>query len=161
MSFNGFVNFGDIKGESTDKDHKDWVEVMGYHQSVSRPLSVEPKNVVPKTGPVHSEFHIVKLLDVASPKLYEACFTGKHIKEVTIEAVSAKGGKPYLKITLKDVLISGVADGADPSGPVQLPMETVSLAYGAIEFTYTRQKPDGSAADSVTGKWDLPEATAA
>ncbi len=24
-AFNGFVNFGDIKGESTDKDHKDWV----------------------------------------------------------------------------------------------------------------------------------------
>ena len=26
MAFNGFVNFGDIKGESTDKDHKDWVQ---------------------------------------------------------------------------------------------------------------------------------------
>jgi hypothetical protein len=22
---NAFVNFGDIKGESTEKDHKDWV----------------------------------------------------------------------------------------------------------------------------------------
>jgi hypothetical protein len=26
-SFNSFVNFGDIKGESTDKDHKDWIEI--------------------------------------------------------------------------------------------------------------------------------------
>ena len=25
----GFVNFGDIKGESTDKDHKDWVQILG------------------------------------------------------------------------------------------------------------------------------------
>jgi len=24
-AFNAFVNFGDIKGESTDKDHKDWI----------------------------------------------------------------------------------------------------------------------------------------
>jgi len=24
-AFNAFVNFGDIKGESTDKDHRDWV----------------------------------------------------------------------------------------------------------------------------------------
>jgi bacteriocin-like protein len=23
-AFNGFTNLGDIKGESTDKDHKDW-----------------------------------------------------------------------------------------------------------------------------------------
>ena len=26
--FNGFANFGDIKGESTDKDHKDWVMIF-------------------------------------------------------------------------------------------------------------------------------------
>ncbi len=26
--FNGFANFGDIKGESTDKDHKDWVMIL-------------------------------------------------------------------------------------------------------------------------------------
>jgi hypothetical protein len=29
-AFNGFVNFGDIKGESTDKDHKDWVMILKY-----------------------------------------------------------------------------------------------------------------------------------
>jgi hypothetical protein len=28
--FNGFANFGDIKGESTDKDHKDWIEILSY-----------------------------------------------------------------------------------------------------------------------------------
>ncbi|HMK28793.1 MAG TPA: LysM peptidoglycan-binding domain-containing protein [Terriglobales bacterium] len=27
MPINGFVNFGDIKGESTDDKHKDWIEV--------------------------------------------------------------------------------------------------------------------------------------
>ena len=26
-AFNAFANFGDIKGESTDKDHKDWVTI--------------------------------------------------------------------------------------------------------------------------------------
>ena len=28
--FKSFVNFGDIKGESTDKDHKDWVTILKY-----------------------------------------------------------------------------------------------------------------------------------
>jgi hypothetical protein len=27
-AFNAFLNFGDIKGESTDKDHKDWVQIL-------------------------------------------------------------------------------------------------------------------------------------
>jgi len=29
-AFNAFVNFGDIKGESTDKDHKDWIQILSY-----------------------------------------------------------------------------------------------------------------------------------
>jgi hypothetical protein len=29
-AFNAFANFGDIKGESTDKDHKDWVTILKY-----------------------------------------------------------------------------------------------------------------------------------
>jgi bacteriocin-like protein len=30
-----------------------------------------------------------------------------------------------------------------------------SFTYGAIEWTYTKQKPDGSAAGNVAGGWDL------
>jgi hypothetical protein len=29
-SFDTFLNFGDIKGESTDKDHKDWVMLSKF-----------------------------------------------------------------------------------------------------------------------------------
>jgi hypothetical protein len=36
-AFNGFVNFGDIKGESTDKDHKDWVTILAFDHSVTAP----------------------------------------------------------------------------------------------------------------------------
>jgi len=160
MAINGFVNFGDIKGESTDKDHKDWVSIMGYHESVTHPF-VAPKTGAASTAPVHSEFSIMKLLDAATPKLYEACATGKHIKEVTIELASAKGGSPYLHIKLEDVVVSSVADNSDPAGPVQFPLETVSLAYGAIEVTYTKYKPDGAAAGNVAAKWNVPQGASA
>ena len=33
----------------------------------------------------HSDFHVMKLIDSASPKLYEAACKGTHIPEVTIE----------------------------------------------------------------------------
>jgi hypothetical protein len=29
-AFSTFLNFGDIKGESTDKDHKDWVMLSKF-----------------------------------------------------------------------------------------------------------------------------------
>ena len=37
-------------------------------------------------APVHSEFSITKLVDAATPKLYEATCKGTHIPEVTIES---------------------------------------------------------------------------
>jgi bacteriocin-like protein len=36
-----------------------------------------------------------------------------------------------------------------------------SLTYGAIEWTYTKQKPDGSAADNVAAKWSVAQGAAA
>jgi len=36
-AFNAFLNFGDVKGESTDKDHKDWVSVLSYNHTVTAP----------------------------------------------------------------------------------------------------------------------------
>ena len=160
MAVNGFVNFGEIKGESTDKDHKDWVSIMGYHESVTRPF-VALKTGASSTAAAHSEFSITKLIDAATPKLYEACATGKHIKEVTIDLASAEGGSPYLQIKLEDVVITGVADSSDPAGPVQIPSETVSLAYGVIEVSYTKHKPDGTAAGNVAAKWSVAQGAAA
>jgi hypothetical protein len=37
-AYDTFANFGDIKGESTDKGHKDWVEVMNYSQATTQPF---------------------------------------------------------------------------------------------------------------------------
>jgi len=29
-AFNTFINFGDIKGESTNDNHKDWISILSY-----------------------------------------------------------------------------------------------------------------------------------
>jgi type VI protein secretion system component Hcp len=34
---------------------------------------------------------------------------------------------------------------------------TVALTYGAIQWTYTKQKPDGTAGGNVAAKWDLTQ----
>jgi len=165
MAFNGYANFGDIKGESTDKDHKDWVSILKYDHAVTQPPSVTQKSAGGRSAEEvdHSEFSIVKLLDAATPKLYEAACKGTHIPEVTIELWRAGGDKPvkYMEYKLKEVLISGVIDNGDPNGPAQFPTETIKMTYGAIEWTYTKQKPDGSAAGNVAAKWNVAQGAAA
>jgi type VI secretion system secreted protein Hcp len=164
MSFNAFANFGDIKGESTDKDHKDWVMITQFDHEVTQPPSVTAKTAGGRTAEAvqHSEFKIVKLVDAATPKLYEAACKGTHIPEVTIECWRA-GGDPlkYYEIKLKEVLISGVVANGNPSSEHGFPTETVKMTYGAIEWTYTKQKADGTAGGNVAAKWSLAQGAAA
>ena len=120
MGFNGFANFGDIKGESTDKDHKDWVMILKYDHAVTQPPSVSQKTAGGRSAEEvnHSEFSIVKLLDAATPKLHEAACKGTHLPEVVIEVWRAGGDKPvkYMEYKLKEVLISGVISNGDSGG---------------------------------------------
>ena len=164
MAFNAFANFGDIKGESTDKDHKDWVMITQFDHEVTQPASVTQKTAGGRTAEAvqHSEFRIVKLVDAATPKLLEAACKGTHIPEVTIECWRA-GGDPlkYYEIKMKEVLISGVVSMGHPTGDSGFPTEMVKMTYGAIEWTYTKQKPDGTAGGNVAAKWSLAQGAAA
>lgn len=165
MAFNGFVNFGDIKGESTDKEHKDWVMILKYDHAITQPPSASQKTAGGRSAEEvdHSEFSIVKLLDAATPKLHEAACTGKHLPEVVVEVWRAGGDKPvkYMEYKLKEVLISGVISNGDPAHSAGFPTETIKMTYGAIEWTYTKQKADGSAAGNVAAKWNVTQGAAA
>lgn len=165
MAFNGFVNFGDIKGEVTDQEHKDWVMILKYDHAISQPPSVSQKTAGGRSAEEvnHSEFAIVKLLDAATPKLYEAACKGTHLPEVVIECWRAGGEKPvkYMEFKLKEVLISGVYSNGDTSGAHQFPTETVKMTYGAIEWTYTKQDEKGAAKGNVAAKWSLAKGAAA
>jgi type VI secretion system secreted protein Hcp len=162
--FDAFANFGDIKGECTDKNHKDWVVISEFDHEVTQPASITQKTAGGRTAEAvqHSEFKITKMVDAATPKLLEAACKGTHLPEVVIECWRA-GGDPvkYYEVKLKEVLISGVIANGNPRGDQGFPKETVKMTYGAIEWTYTKQKPDGSAGGNVAAKWSLAEGAAA
>src|SRR5262245_6144926 len=129
--FNAFANFGDIKGECTDKAHADWVMVLQYDHAITQPPSISQKTAGGRAAEEvnHSEFSIVKLLDAATPKLYEAACKGTHLPEVIIELFRAGGEKPvkYMEFKLKEVLISGVISDGDPFGSSGFPTETIKM----------------------------------
>src|ERR1051325_6601308 len=165
MAFNAFANFGDIKGESTDKDHKDCIMILKYDHAITQPPSVSQKTAGGRSAEEvnHSEFTIVKLLDAATPKLYEAACKGTHIPEVVIEMFRAGGDSPvkYMEVKLKEVLISGVIQNGNPKGEDQFPTETIKMTYGAIEWTYTKQDEKGAAKGNVAAKWSVAQGAVA
>lgn len=159
MAFDTFIKIDGIPGESMDEKHKDWIEIISFSHHVEQPASSTASSVGGATAERvnHGAFNIVHQMDKATPKLFEACCTGKHIKEVTIEFCRAGGDKvKYMEIKLEQVLVSSVSESGSSSGESGFPADAISLSYGKIKWTYTQQKrEDGSAGGNVSAGWDL------
>ena len=157
MAFDAFIKIDGIPGESSDAKHAEWVEIVSFSHSMDQPASATASSAGGATAERvnHSTFNFTHLLDKASPKLYEACCTGKHIKEVTLELCRSGGDKvKYMEIKLEQVLISSIAPTG--SADTDFPREAVKLSYGKIKWTYTQQKrADGAGGGNVSAGWDL------
>jgi type VI secretion system secreted protein Hcp len=81
------------------------------------------------------ELSVVKTVDRASPLLALKCATGQHIQRVVL-TVDRPGGsnRPYLEITLEDVVITSYQPGGADDN---LPLEHVSFAFREIQLKYT------------------------
>ncbi len=158
MAFDAFLTIDGIPGESTDDKHKDWIEISSFEHHLEQPASATASSVGGATAERvnHGTFNIVHLIDKSSPKIYDACCSGKHIKEVTIEVCRSGGDKvKYFEIKLEQVLISKV-DVAGTTADSGFPHEQVSFSYGKIRWVYTQQKrTDGAGGGNVSAGWDL------
>jgi len=157
--FDAFLKIDGIPGESTDDVHKEWIEILSYSHGITQPTSSTASSAGGAGAErcQHQDFVIVKYLDMASPKLYEYCSSGKHVKEVILELWRAGGDKvKYMEVKMEEVIISSVALGGNGKGGDSLPTESVSFNYGRIKWTYTQQKrKDGAKGGNVAGGWDL------
>ena len=98
---------------------------------------------------------LVQAASKASPKLFEACCTGKHIKEVIIELCHATGEQTkFMEYKLSDCMVSSVRPGGS-SGGDGLPVEEVSFHYSKIEMKFTATDEKGKPKGDVSAKFDL------
>ncbi|MCL2165229.1 MAG: type VI secretion system tube protein Hcp [Oscillospiraceae bacterium] len=157
MAFDAFLKVDGAPGESMDDMHKDWIEILSYHHGVLQPASTTTSSSGGATAERanFTSFSITKLVDKSSPKLFEASFTGRHIKEVVIEVCRSGGNKEkFMEIKMEQVLICSYDH--DGGGRADFPVESVSFAPGKISMVYSQQKrSDGTLGGSVSTGWDL------
>jgi type VI secretion system secreted protein Hcp len=167
-SFDAFLQLDGVPGESLDDKHKDWIELLSIGHGMLQPVSQSRSSAGGgHTGRTqHDDFVITKLLDKASPKLYEAVSKGTHFSKAKIEVCRAGGGQvKFMEINMEEIVISSVHLGGTHSNGASsdatdaqagFPTETISLNYGKIEWIYTQQKrKDGSGGGNVSAKYDL------
>ena len=158
MAFDAFLHIDGIPGESKDERHTDWIEVTQFSHALDQPASLTASSVggAGAERVNHGMFQFKHLVDKSSPKLYDACCSGKHIPEIVLEVCRAGGEQlKYFEVRLQEVLISKVQLDSRSSN-AQFPEESVSLSYGKIRWIYTQQKrSDGGGSGNITAGWDL------
>lgn len=151
MAGNMFLNITDptVKGESSDSDHKDQIQVLSWSHSFNQPTS--PTRSSAGSGTVeqanHSDFSFTKYMDAATDDLIKLCWQGNQIGKCIFYAYRADGdNKPvlYLQIEMEHVVISSVNLGG---GSGDIAIENVSLSYGKVKYIYKPQKKEDGTAD--------------
>lgn len=157
MAFDAYMKIGTIRGESTDKNHEEWIQLLSYSHGLSNAVSGSAsRGGGGSEGVEHAKFSIVKALDKASPKLNLACCNGEDLDTVTIELCRASGEKQvYMKYVMEaPVKVTSVCPGGSSKGGADVPLEEVSFDYGKMTWTYTELDNKGAAKGDIEAFWD-------
>ena len=141
MAFDAFLKIEGVPGESTDKTHKDEIEIHSFSWGVSNTGAGSVGGGAGSGKAVLQDFHFSMPLTKASPVLMQACATGKHFPTATLTCRKAGGSQvEFLKIKLADIIVSsyspgGLTDSVEKSA--ELPVDALSLSFVKIDFLYT------------------------
>lgn len=155
-----YMKLGDIKGEATDTDHKDWIIIESMSSPIFRSVPQGAKDQQRTKGETTlGDIVVSRQLDKSSTKLQETCANGTFAKEVEIHFCTTVKNKqePYLIYKLKDVIITSYSAHANASGS-PLPSEEITLGYSAVEWTYVVIDPkELTKKGQVVAKFDVSQ----
>jgi type VI secretion system secreted protein Hcp len=153
MAIDTHIKFDGVEGESQHKDHKGEIDVLSWSWGVSNAATghVGGGGGVGRAQPADLQF--MHIYDKASPLLAKKCAQGVHFPTVVLAARKAgEGQKDFLKITMKEVFITSVAPSSGSGGDI---VESVSMSYGQIDFSYKPQDATGALGGEVKFGWNV------
>jgi type VI secretion system secreted protein Hcp len=144
-----FLKLDGIEGESKDAQHKGEIDVLSFGWGLTQAVLTTLEGVAGTAKASFQDLHIVKRVDKASPRLFEACASGEHIKDAVL--VSRRSGKrplEFLRYKLSGVIVSSYQIGASAPGA---PTDQFSLNFRKIEVEHKA----GKAQPVVRAGWDV------
>ena len=124
----GYMKISGIEGESTDKGHKDQIDILSWSWGESQR---EAASGMATGKRQHKPLEITKRVDKSSPKLQQANADGSAIPSMTVYLPKQGGSSTgYLTYELKNVIVTSYQTSRGSSGT--LPTETFSLNYETI-----------------------------
>jgi len=152
MTIDCHIKFDGVTGEATHKDHKGEIEVLSWSWGASNASGLAGGGSGMGKGSA-SDFNFMHKYDKASPVLAKQCASGKYFPTVVMTArKSGEGQKDFFKVSMKEVFITSVQPSGSSGGEI---MESVSMSYKDIEFSYKPQDDKGGLGGEVKFGWNL------
>ena len=155
----GYLKLGDVKGESVDDGHKDWINLLSVSQAITRPMSSGVSGSTRHRASANfGDIICVKEVDASTPKIAEAIADGKHFPKVEIHLTTSSGGDkrlPYLVWELKNVRVTSYSVAGATDGGV--PTESMSLNYEEIKQVYDKLDKENKSSGKVEYTWKVEE----
>lgn len=152
MATDFLLTLDGIRGESKDIDFPNAIIVKSWAYGATSPTDFATKQA---TGQAQfSDLTITKGLDVSSPPLLE--MLGKNKTAKSAELVCRKAGngqKPFFRIKMKNVRVRAVATKVTPDSDE--PVETITLSYQKIEWSYKPQDEKGGLGGAVSFEHEI------
>ncbi len=150
-----YMKIDGIKGESTNANHKDQIDVLAWSWGMSNSGTTHEGGGGGSGKASVQDFSFTKFTDLSSTDFMLRTLNGQHIPKVEFIVEKPSGGAPFefLRITFENVLVTSVSTGG--SGGEDRLTENVSLNFQKIKVEYTQQKQDGSKGETKTLSWDI------
>lgn len=150
-----FLKIEGIQGESKDKVHADEIDVFAWSWGTTNSGSLHAGGTGTLGKPRFADLSLTKYVDRSTPNLVQKLATGEHYPEASL-VVRSTGADPveYIKITLKDVLVSSLSIGG--TGGEDRLKEDITLNFAQIKLTYTPFTTGNTQAERYF-LWNLPK----
>jgi type VI secretion system secreted protein Hcp len=154
-----YIKFDGIDGESQDKDHKSWSDMMSFGQSMHQPGSGATGASRRRGDVILDDIVIAKELDKASVKIAESVCKGKVFPKVEIDMTASYtdvGRVTYYRYELTNVMVTSY--NVNGSGQAEdVPTEDLALNFEEVKVTYTEMDSKGKTKGNVEYSWKVEE----
>ncbi len=157
MAQDFFIKLDGIDGQSADKNHGKWIEVIDFTHGSKQSVTLARGADVAGRGEFEP-FSFTHLVDKATPKLQQYCMNGQKVAKVEFQVCRAIAGAQVtvyevklenVKIAKATVKTALAAEGADREA-----IEEVDLVAGKITWKVTPIKGDNTKDGAIEASFD-------
>lgn len=152
-----FAKMEGIVGESSDKNHLGWLDILTIKWGTNRKITSETSTRGDResSNTSISDLVIIRRMDKATPKIFieSCCGKGKDIEIHLTKTGQGDGTNVFMSYTLRNALICGYRLKAHKDD-LNRPNEEIRISFTSIETRYTPYDENGVALSPISVGFD-------